>query len=252
MGQGLGNYIQFIIFALFIGFSVISWVVRKLNEQRIRRQILLQRERERLEALRTGRVVEQPETPPPPQLLTPEQRLAEIARRRQAELAKRRQARQQAPVGVRTTPVPPPTVQGPSPRTPMPRPGGLRGSTTRPPTPASPKPQPRPQPVPAGSGKLTPAQRRAMVLEERRRALEARRSAQPAPPVSARETEKLIVHPDHQAQGGFSATRPDKPESASRLSISADLSSPQTLRKVFVLKEILDPPVALRHESWPV
>lgn len=250
MGQNFSNYIQFIIFGLFIGFSVIAWAIRQLNEQRVKRQYLQQRERQRIETLRTGRTTEQTESPPPPQMLTTEQRLAEIARRRQAEMAKRRQAQQQAPVSVRTTPAPPPISRNPAPRAPMPRPPGSRVPTARPPLPTAPRPQPRPMPVPAptAGGKLNAAQRRAMVLEARRRELEARKPPAPTP---LHDTEGLLIHVDHSGLTAFPGDKTDKLGPAVPQALHAGLTDPQSLRNAFILKEILDAPVSLRHDAEP-
>lgn len=100
------NYLQLIIVLLIVGSSFITWVIRKLQEQRIRKAQRDAIERRRLELLRTGRdpgeqALEAPMSPDEP-AATPSDpeaaRRAELARRRreQIEMLRRRQAGQNA------------------------------------------------------------------------------------------------------------------------------------------------------------
>lgn len=98
------NYLQLIIVLLIVGSSFITWVIRKLQEQRIKKAQRDAIERRRLELLRTGRdpgeqSLEAPMGPGEP-AATPSDpeaaRRAELARRRreQIEMLRRRQAGQ--------------------------------------------------------------------------------------------------------------------------------------------------------------
>ncbi|MBX3317881.1 MAG: hypothetical protein KF902_13585 [Phycisphaeraceae bacterium] len=109
--------IELILFLLIIGSSAIGWIVRKLKEQAHIRQTQQALERQRLDALRTGRNLESMQGAPgaispmgsqeqasvrnaPPRPLTPEQRLQEIMLERQRRLEElRRRAAAQAQAG---------------------------------------------------------------------------------------------------------------------------------------------------------
>ncbi|MCL4220105.1 MAG: hypothetical protein KJZ65_01920 [Phycisphaerales bacterium] len=248
MGQWQ-NYIQFIIFALFIGFSVFAWVARKLAEERVKRRLQLEAERRRIEALRTGRMPDH--TPPqPPQ--SAEQRLAEIARRRQAEIARQRQA--QAPPPQVRVPLPSPVRKPPLPRPMRPTtPGGpaaprppQRTASPRPPQGTqSPRPFPTRQPGPSKpTPVLTPAQRRAKVLEARRRDLAARASTPPEPPTP--QPLSHVAPPSAPLSAGSAAS--PRPASALPSPIDPLRLDTRSLRTAFILKEVLDPPVSLRDQ----
>lgn len=251
MGQWQ-NYIQFIVFALFIGFSVFAWVARKLAEQRAKRRFQMELERQRIESLRTGRTVDK-SAPQPPQ--TAEQRLAEIARRRQAEIARQRQTPTTSPQ-VRV-PLPTPTRRPPVPK-PMRAPpiGGPASSrpnqrtvSPRPPqSTQSPRPAQTPRPAPPpGPGlqraALTPAQRRAQVLEARRRELAARPLPEPITP-----SPQPLSHmaPASSPLSAGSAASP-RPASVIQTPIDPLRLDTRSLRAAFVLKEVLDSPVSLRE-----
>lgn len=111
------NKIELILFLLIIGSSAIGWIVRKLKEQAQIRQSQQALERQRLDALRTGRNLESIQgapgatsplgaqeqaasRPAPQRPLTPEQRLQEIMLERQRRLEElRRRAAAQAQAG---------------------------------------------------------------------------------------------------------------------------------------------------------
>lgn len=223
-----GINLQIVLIVLFFGFSALTWVVRKLKEQaeiRRRQQIL---ERQKFEALRTGRI----ETGPAPVASgaqAPERRLAEMAARRAEQM---RQGGL-VPSPTQTRPLPPRTPQAPrqpqraATRAPMPRPVGATPSS-------APRPVAR-APLP-GQAKST-AQRRQEMLEARRRALEARaRAEQPEP----RPTPRAVVQPPVRVR------TPDPVAPAPTIRPHLDHAS---LRRAMVLKEILDPPIALRGEA---
>lgn len=111
------NWIEIVLFALIIGSSAVGWVVRKLKEQAEVRQHQAGLERQRLDALRTGRNLEtlqgapgasptmadadsaRPSARPPARPMTAEERLREIMAERQRrleELRRRAQAQTQA------------------------------------------------------------------------------------------------------------------------------------------------------------
>ncbi|KAA0215197.1 MAG: hypothetical protein DYG94_09590 [Leptolyngbya sp. PLA3] len=253
MGQWQ-NYIQFIVFAMFIGFSVFAWVARKLAEERAKRRYQMEVERRRIEALRTGRVPDQP-APQPPQ--TAEQRLAEIVRRRQAEIARQRQA--QAPPPQVRVPQRAPVRRPPGPR-PVPAPPPVGPATYRPNQgTASPRPpqstqSPRPAPTPLpGSGRpsLTPAQRRAQVLESRRRELASRQRPPEPEPLALTPTQSPaqplshIAPPSTPLSAGSAAS--PRPASATTTPIDPLRLDTRSLRAAFILKEVLEPPVSLRE-----
>ncbi|RMH12527.1 MAG: hypothetical protein D6695_06395 [Planctomycetota bacterium] len=230
--NNLGSYIQLLIFAMFIGFSVFAWIIRKLNEQAARRRYLQELERRRLEALRTGRPLAEPTATKP---LTPEQRLAEIARRRQEAIARQRQGGAQ----VRTS-GPATTPSGPRQSVPTARPRTPSGTAAR---------RTRPAPVPGSGGKLTPAQRRAQVLEARRRELAARQRSE----VESAETHLAELEPiSHEPLSEMRSIKSASPTATSKQqkpSLVGRLDA-QSLRRAVVLKEILDPPVSLRQDEF--
>src|SRR5205085_2089261 len=102
------QYIKLIPVVLVVGFSILSWVLRKLQEQATKKKAREKIERRELELLRTGRPSVEAVPARQAPVLTPlpvpqsdaEQRLEELRRRREA-LAKRR-----AEEAARTAPVP--------------------------------------------------------------------------------------------------------------------------------------------------
>jgi hypothetical protein len=111
------NWIEIVLFALIIGSSAVGWLVRKLKEQAEVRQHQAGLERQRLDALRTGRNLETLQAAPgasptmadadssrspvrpPARPMTAEERLREIMAERQRrleELRRRAQAQTQA------------------------------------------------------------------------------------------------------------------------------------------------------------
>lgn len=81
------QWIQLVIVLIFFGFSALKVVFGKLQQQAAKRKIEIERERQRLEAYRTGRPVEEITRAEPARRVgpTPEQ-LQELARRRAAQL----------------------------------------------------------------------------------------------------------------------------------------------------------------------
>lgn len=271
MIQWILNNLQLLIIVAVAGFSVLSWVARRLAEKAEERRQLHERERRRLEALRTGRVEPQDEPAGPPTApvaVTPEQRLAEIARRRE-EMRRRMEqaaARAQAPT---QGPMSSPGQSMPSSTRSMPVPSAGGGPTQmRVPSAGG---GPTQMPVPT---RPTNAQNRAQArLEEiqaRRRAEIARqqqaqrRTTQPKPsqrprpeaerpasPESAESSggielsEVFDVH-EHMAEDNRRAFETKRVRTFTRQSLDLDTNS---LRQAIILTELLGPPVALRNEE---
>lgn len=92
--------IQLILVLAFVGFSVISWLVKQLQEQAKKKRIRDEIERRELELLRTGRDTAAAEPPPPPPITIP-------ARRRLEDVLRERLERQAGGAGV-PSPIPRP------------------------------------------------------------------------------------------------------------------------------------------------
>jgi hypothetical protein len=101
---------QFLFFAVLLALSGISWVIRKLQEQSKARSQLQDRERRKLEYLRTGRDPGAEETfGAPVSPAEAQTRLRELAAKRQAQLRalREQQSRRGAPAAPAPTSVPP-------------------------------------------------------------------------------------------------------------------------------------------------
>lgn len=216
------NWTQLLVIALIIGFSVVSWAARKLQEQAAKRRALEEVDRRRTELLRTGKdpSLSAPAGPP---MSEQEARLREIATRRQAqlqELRKRAQMRQQQGGPV--------VVRAPGAGTPRPAPAPVPTPVARPAPKARPVPQARPAAVP------TPVQRPGTT----RRVRPPARPAEPARREEARvegesHTERLVkeIPPEAPAR---KVERPDLVPSTAR-----------EWRRALVLREVLKPPPGL-------
>jgi hypothetical protein len=229
---------------------MISAIFRALAEQKRRRDYLEARRRAELEALRTGRPVEPPQPEP-----SARQRLEELAR-------KRRQAMARASG----------TQQAPTPTTPAQTPGRVRqivlpgGIVLEIPEELTQTPQPKPAPgqIPSQpqqrssarslqsqpqAGRDTPARSRPSRQQPSRRTDHQPRQAMapvrpPAQPRTEREQEPETQRTAAAASllGAAPAAPPPAPK---RLSITFPLSRTDWRRAV-VLREVLDPPLALR------
>lgn len=255
------NYIHLIILLLFVGFSVISWVVRKLQEQAQIRRIQAERERRELEMLRTGRVRDA--DAPPVATGGEGDRLRDLAARRQAqlqELRRRAQERMRAergeggprqespvvyipgsagPVVVERgrTPRPPATTPPPRPvpagRTPVPvrRPG--QGGQPVTPRPARVGPAPEPQ-------RRRSAQPPPVREPSRRRAEPVARPSAPPPP----RVDPAAAVPPAPVAAGAAARR--GPVAAGAALLGGRRMTPEEWRRAFIMKELLSEPVGLR------
>lgn len=165
---GTGQYMQWIVLALVIGASIVSWIIRQVQEERERRQVRQEAASREMERLRTGR-----EPGVGAESAEQMQRAQELQARRQQqlqELRRRQQERarqgQQQPMRVEEARVGPSTSQtvripgqtgtGTTRQTPIiivPGSSGTTVPTQRTQTPArrtpAPQPQARPRPQPA-------------------------------------------------------------------------------------------------------
>jgi outer membrane biosynthesis protein TonB len=232
MGLSTQQWINLIVIALIVGFSALSWLARKLQEQAARKRALEEIERRREEMLRTGK--DPAVLVAGPALSEQEARLREIAARRQAqlqELRRRAQMRQQSggPVSVRTTPPPtPPRVATPPVPAPSPRPS----SATRPPqAPGRPASRPPAKPVPEPVRRPRPAP-----VETRSR---------PSPPPS-RPAASRVVEGESHAERLVPDVPIEPPKPRVVLRWFTPPRSAAEWRRAVVLHEILSLPVAFR------
>jgi hypothetical protein len=253
-GGGGVNYVRLIGFLIVVGFSVLSWVLRKLQEQAAKKKVQDEIEKRELELLRTGRA---PSTPATTQATTPpaasatttappttaqtdvERRIEDLRRRREA-MARRRAE------GV-PTPNAPPTgpVQARPPAAPAPR-------TERPvvfvPGSSGPIVPPRPRATPP----VAPSQPRAAPVppKAKRPTREEQRETKPAPRVAGRGTLAERLERRDAAQA---AAKPVQPAAGQPVAAQpADTSSPMTptqWRRAIVARELLAPPISVRADS---
>lgn len=256
-----GQYTQWIILALVIGASVVSWIFRKVQEEAERRRVRDEMARREMERLRTGREPGESET------ATQMQRAQELAARRQAqlqELRRRQQERSRQQQQVRTEPV----QLGPA---------GTRQPTLSPPT-GLPRSQPGRQPpivwVPGSSGPTVP-QRGPTPL---RRPPQQQPTLRPQP--TARPRPQPAARPAPQQQQPLRASRPSlfqpPPEAppppprpagpppltpareayvqqgpAPSLLSSIKPRSRDEWRRAIILHEVLSPPIGQRAAHLP-
>ncbi len=249
---------KFWIFAIAIGFSLLRAVLKSLEKKAKERQIKLERERRELEALRTGRptelssphslrgpspVLSQPSSPtaPPSQASAREQLEALAAKRRAAidELQRRRAA-----AGGSSSPPPP------QPTTPEQVLATILGIPTQ----SSPKPAPThrqrsPQPKPS-----IPAQR-SSPKPPRDRRRQTQDHAAPIPVERPRPTK--VVTPVQEAPEPprrsilteappASTPAPETPSPTRADPLGLHALTRGDLRRALVLREVMDPPLALR------
>ncbi|MBX3322205.1 MAG: hypothetical protein KF757_04365 [Phycisphaeraceae bacterium] len=279
MRQWILNNLQLLMILAFVGFSAFSWLMRKLAEKAQERRVEQQRERQRFEALRTGRI----EPAPAPQAAeTPAQRLAKIAARRE-EMRIRVQEGAAAPQPRTVS-----TTSGPV--------SGQRGATMSVPT----------RQVESNDASQQSAQVRLEEIQARRRAEIARQQSQGRHLQQQQQQQQALQQQQQQrelakvleqqrqhalaeqkARGGTRQSRSERarprdtlitppPEDTSSTSIelteiidvhkhmraehAAAFDQPQTqvsrvsarmtrqnLRQAIVLNEVLGPPIALRN-----
>lgn len=191
-GPNWAAWAKILIFAIFIGFSVLSWIFKQLKEQNARKEVIRQRERAREEMLRTGRTEQgvpsgqaleaDMQMQMPVSADDAKRRLQEIAAKRRAELE--RLARSQGAGGAGGSAGAPPTSAPPM----SPQPARM------PPRPASMPPVakagPMPAPVDLARQREEENRRRSAHQKAVRKAAEAeKRKAAAAAKVRAREAE---------------------------------------------------------------
>lgn len=242
------NYIQIIVLLLFVGFSVLSWVFRKLQEQAQVRRVQMERERRQMEMLRTGKPGEN--EPPPAAPTSDAERLRDLAARRQAqlqELRRRAQERVRAGQGRPQQPSrePPPLIFIPGttgPTVPQQRPGQRPAARSR-----VPQPAPARTPVPARPGRATPGQdqrarqpqpvpRPPQPTRRRDDLRRLTRAPEPAPPPAV----PVAPAPPATARGA-----PHRP--AGGVLLDPSRISAADWRRAIVMNELLSPPLSLRE-----
>lgn len=224
------NNLQLIIFLVVIGFSALQWIARKLQEQAAIKKAQEARARARLEALRTGRPDTSDDESSPP--TSPDDavrdRLQELAerRRRQIEAMRRQQGQSTQTAGSPPgTPSTGPATLSPPRATPQPLPTPLRPAPIRRPQPQANAPVRSPFPRPTPTRPLPDRRRTAADVV-------------PGPTLSLRDPPPLT------------ADAATKPTVLAPPMLHADRTfrkpSRQELRRTIILREILDPPIALR------
>ncbi|MEO0513143.1 MAG: hypothetical protein AAF108_09650 [Planctomycetota bacterium] len=229
------NYIQLILVFLVVGSGAVKWIIQRLQEQAAVKKAEQARARARAEALRTGRMEPNPEQQAAEQLSRGQPSSEQAVRDRLAELAERRRRqieamrRQQGPTA--TTAAPP------------------QASTSSPQAPSAPIPTqsvPRPFPSPRPGRDQAPPPQQSQVADRgprppRRRVRTVELPAEPTPtrrvrpappPASSKASRRVTPAPEPEAVRSR-ITRP----------------TPAELRRVIVLKEVLDPPIALRERA---
>lgn len=248
--QFILNNPQLIIFALIFILPAIGKILKAMSEAAEKKRLARERERAEIDALRTGRAgvgaaplpSQATMAPPPPQVdqaaLRRQQRL-EDARRRAQQRQQQTQAQGRASPAPRPS-APPSTSTAPG----MQRielPGGI---VLEVPQGAPPPPQPRPQPQAQSRPKPTKAQRqqaRAQAAQPARAVPQPSRPAARATDAYAEESTQRLVK---------DATRPGlSPRRRRPVTVAGVSMSARDFRRAFVLREILDPPVAMREPS---
>jgi hypothetical protein len=256
-GRGSGNngpnYIRLIGFLIIVGFSVLSWVLRKVQEQAAKKKAQEAIERRELELLRTGRPesgvmtarVATTSAPPapagPPAQSEVDRRIEELRRRREAMA--RRRAEEGSRTVTQTSASAPPTAPSPRPAPPPDRPtvfvpGGSEGPifVPRQRTDASTSARP-----------ATPAPRPAVARAKRdQRPEEPKRPAKPASRNGGRgHLADTLERRDASQAARNAETAPAPPPLVIRSS-DAIPRSPAEWRRALIAREVLAPPLGLR------
>lgn len=254
-----GSLIQILVFILVIAGPAVGTVARKLKTHAEAKRAEAERNRRKIEAIRTGRdtvAVQNDETPPRSNNdQSRRARLEQLARQRQAQIEelRRRAALKRAQPGGQ------PGRQASSPQQSQPRQGR----------------QPMNQPRSVGSHKRPTAQAHSSSIPQQsspREAIEARRRAEiarrRAEIQASRERAARLAAADRNAKASAGKPTPktkparssrrvsaepeavihhDEPEAAQP--IATALRDPAGLRNAIMLTEILGPPIALRQHG---
>jgi hypothetical protein len=239
------NYIRLIGFLIIVGFSVLSWVLRKIQEQAAKKKAQEAIERRELELLRTGRaeVATAPTNVPSPSAASAPPSQSEVDRRIE-ELRRRREAmaRRRAEEGGRVMAPPtsaPPVAPRPAPpeRPSVFVPGGAEGPifVPRQRTDASTIARPA-TPIPAPTVARTQQEQRA---EQPKRGKTASRNA-------GRGNLAATLQKRDEAQAVKTAeTAPPLPPAIIRSSDAIPRSGAEW-RRALIAREVLAPPLGLR------
>lgn len=244
------QWAQVIIVLIFLGFSGVAWVVRKLAEQKQIADAQRRRERAREEYLRTGRGGE----PAPeetgstfagaPDTSDAQARLRELAQRRQAQLKALREKQGSGTA----TPAPSAQLPGAPIRTEL-WPGGpvIEIGPRQAPTPAMPAPRPVARPQPPEPRRTAPPQAKP------------RPQQRPATSTAAQARAKVaqVIATTTQSAGEVERTETSarrakaaRPQAASSIGAAGPLVAGQIdWRQAIILSEILAKPVGLRDQT---
>lgn len=240
------NWPQLIGLVLIVGFSVISWLYRKLNEQAAKKRAKDMMEERQREMLRTGRdpgdlSVNIPANVPMPDT-SQTQRQRETSARREAQLAELRRRAQMRQRGAPTAPNAPPTAPPPPIRS-----------------------------IPGSSGPTVPQRRTA--FQQPRTGPQGQMSQRPISQERARPQSQSEPRPQRQSRPVKAKPRPILPPapieeeetthrlvpeeitSTRRVSPVVSAAAPQTpeeWRRAIIANEILSPPMAMRMQDVPV
>lgn len=269
----LGSFVQILVFVLVIAGPAIGAIARKLKAHAEAKRAEVERNKRRIEAIRTGRLdATDPsagETRTPTEDQSRRARLEQLARQRQAQIEelRRRAAQRRAQAGGQSGGQPTGQPAGPQrsqPQHSQPRPDG---SQKRPTVQARSAAQssggrsqmPRSTPVPqqSASREAIEARRRAEIARRRTeiQALkeQAARQAAAAQRAAAQRTGAAKASPAKPARSALRVSA--EPEPVARVHkpmlaaqpIAQTLRDPAGLRNAIVLTEILGPPVGLRR-----
>jgi hypothetical protein len=241
------QYLRLIIFLIVMGFSFLSWMFRKLQEQAAKKKAKEAIERRELEVLRTGRDVGMPRAAASPGTATQrarseaERRIEELRRRRD-ELVRRRAAGTSAPTAAQTPPQATPASAPPRAR-PEPPPLIFIPGSSGPIVVARPRVQPAPLPVPPAPARVRTVASPIAPLNAPPVA-KARTGAGKAP---ARGVAGSLVAKLDKAAAVAAAAQPASTSSeGSAMGLQAVLRTPAEWRRAIVVRELLSPPISER------
>jgi len=261
-GSGSGvNWVRLVGLLIVFGFSLLSWVLRKLQEQAAKKKSQEAIERRELELLRTGRPsVPTPGTPAQVRVQTGpapaapaaatqsdvDRRIEELRRRREA-MARQRAAAGTGPAPTMTPPVPAParpTAAQQRPQADRPPPFVFIPGSSGPIVPQR-TPRPAPPTTPIPSQGQSPARPKREPKQEPRRA--------PAGPASqgtlaAKLERRDAAHDAKDAAHDARAAIGSPPIPIAR--DDARVGFPSTAaewRRALISREVLSPPIALRE-----
>lgn len=222
-----------IIVVLLLAWQVIGAIIEQAAKKKQAERLKAQAQRQQ-DTARSGEMPPPPAQPSRPGGMTAQQRIEAIAERRKKqleELQRRRQARKAGPAGLDVS-----TQSAPTP------------TTVR--SPVSSIPNLDVGIAPGGRERMGPQgttdQTQQAKAPDTTRAPRQRRASRPEPvPVPKQPTAPKIKDPRSRVK--VAAERDVEHAEASKAAVFRErLGSPESLRQVMILKELLDPPVSLR------